>query len=374
MENAFNQLRIDAYARIPIAAQLAEQIGWLIASGRLGRDDRLPPIRTLAERLRVNMHTVRAAYQQLEADGLVASRRGRGTTVLGYDRSRHRPGAPDVPTATVGVLIPGHTASYGPFLEAVQAAAEEEPMLVFLLTTHNDPAGVARGLDRLVAKNVDGIVIVSFGLAGAPELSDSLLEAYALPPIVYADMPEAPGPRVEFDGLTGAWKGVGHLLGHGHTRVGLITGPTTWPNVPQVHQGFMRAHDERVLPSFPELVVTCPDSSAEEGQAAADQLLSMPEPPTAIFAAGGDLAIGALRAIKSRGLRVPDPIALVGLEDPPAAGLVDPPLTVVGLPMDEMGRQAISMLRTLIHGGTVRPSSVILPTRLVVRRSCGCGE
>lgn len=372
MRDAFEYLRIDPHARVPIAVQLAEQITWLIASRRIGRNDRLPPIRGLAARLGVNLHTVAAAYRQLEGDGLVSTRQGRGTSVLGYDRSRRASHTPDVPTFIIGVLITGHSAYFDPFLEALKPSGEQDPILLVIGTTHDDPREVSDNLDRLVAKNVDGILIASLGRPQDPALSAGLLEAFALPPIVYVDLPDAPGPKVLFDLETGASKAVSHILGHGHNRVGLINGPGAWPHAAPVYQGYLRAHDERGLPASPDLVAALPHLTLEAGRAGAEALLNLSPPPSAILAAGSELAFGAMHAIRGRGMRIPQDIALVGCEDPAEALLVDPPLTTVRLPAAEMGRQAMSMLRTLIHGGTVRPSSVILPTRLIVRRSCGC--
>lgn len=123
----------------------------------------------------------------------------------------------------------------------------------------------------------------------------------------------------------------------------------------------------------PELVVECPDLTVDAGRQGAASLLDLPLPPSAVLAANSALALGAMRAARERAVRIPTDIALVSCEDREEASLVDPPLTAVNLPAPEMARQAMSMLRILIGGGTVRPSIVILPTDLVIRRSCGCG-
>jgi DNA-binding LacI/PurR family transcriptional regulator len=372
MEDTFGSLRVDPYARVPLAVQLAEQVAWLIASGRIARNDRLPPIRALASHLGVNLHTVAAAYRQLEGDGLVSTRRGRGTIVLGYDRSRRSSHAPDVPTFTVGVLIPQHSDYADPILEGLQDVGEENAILFAVGATHDDPDRVEGYLDRLVAKNVDGMIIASLGWPQKPDLASGLLHAFAIPPIVYVDLPDAPGPKVLFDLETGTSKAAGHLLDHGHMRVGLVTGPAGWPHATPVWQGYLRAHEDRSVGVDPVLVFECPDLTAESGRAGAEALLGLSLPPRAFLAASSDLAYGVMRAIRNRGMRIPEHVAVVSCEDPATATLVDPPLTAVRLPAREMGRQAMSMLATLIQGGTVRPSMVILPTQLIVRRSCGC--
>jgi LacI family transcriptional regulator len=373
MERAFDNLRVDPHARVPIAVQLAEQVAWLIASEKIVRNDRLPPIRALASRLGVNMHTVSAAYRQLESDGLVSTRRGRGTIVLGYDRSRRASHAPDVPTSTVGVLISEHSDFTNPILEGLQASGEESAVLLLVGATHDDPDSVAGFLDRLVAKSVDGMILASLGRPENPDLAEGLLHAFAIPPIVYLDLPDAPGPKVLFDLETGASNAVGHLLDHGYNRVGLVSGPPGWPHQAPLRQGHLRAHEDHGVAVDPELVFESRDLSVDSGREGAAALLGLGLPPRAILAASFGLAIGVIRAIREAGMRIPEEIALICCEDPATAALVDPPLTAVHLPAREMGRQAMAMLATLIHGGTVRPSMVILPTRLIVRRSCGCG-
>ena len=82
-------LSLDPHSPVPLVAQLRTQVAWLIARGEVSEGDRLPPIRDLAKALGVNLNTVRAAYKRLEADGLVTTQRGRGTTVLSYQRARH---------------------------------------------------------------------------------------------------------------------------------------------------------------------------------------------------------------------------------------------------------------------------------------------
>src|SRR3972149_407603 len=99
-------LRVDPAAGTDLAAQIRQQIAWLIASGALAEGDRLPPIRDLARHLGVHMHTVRAAYAQLEGEGLVDARPGAGTLVRPYNLRRQSLHTPGVPPFTIGGLLP----------------------------------------------------------------------------------------------------------------------------------------------------------------------------------------------------------------------------------------------------------------------------
>ena len=102
------------------------------------------------------------------------------------------------------------------------------------------------------------------------------------------------------------------------------------------------------------------------------QLLELPQPPTAVFAASDNMAVGALRALHDRGLRVPDDVAVIGYDDLPLAAFTSPPLTSVHQPISDMGAHAVRVLIEQIRGQSPA-TSVRLPARLVVRDSCGGG-
>jgi LacI family transcriptional regulator len=373
MRVVLDQVRTDVFARIPINTQIADQISWLIASGQVKPGDHLPAIRRLADHLGINMHTVRSAYHMLEADGLVMSHPGRGTVVRMFDRERHAHTIAGVPTFTIGVLIPGYNPFYDPLLSAIENSARDAPLLFFIGNTQNRADEVNRYLDQFLAKRVDGVIVVSFGLHDEAN-SAPMDQAYpSHPPLVFADIPGAPAPSVLFDSAHGGYLAGSHLLDHGHVHLGLVTCPLDWPNIAEVQRGFSTALRERGHRLRPEQIVQCSAFTLKEGRMAAIALLDQPKPPSAIFAAGDMLAVGALQAIKERGLRVPEDLALVGYDDSCMSGFTDPPITTVRLPAREMGQVAMEMLRARLAGDPVDPEIVTLPVELVVRRSCGCG-
>jgi len=107
------------------------------------------------------------------------------------------------------------------------------------------------------------------------------------------------------------------------------------------------------------------------GEQAAFQLLDMAEPPTAIFAFNDNHAIGALKAARIRGLRVPEDLSIVGFDDVEHATIVTPMLTTVRQPLAEMGRTAVSLLMRLLERHSLETLHVEIATRLVVRESTG---
>ena len=357
-------LRIDRAARTPLATQLAHQLAWLIASGELNEGDELPAIRELGDELGINLHTVRAAYAQLAQDNLVRTERGRRTRVLPFDRSRGRAVGGDVPSFTIGLIIPEFSPFYGPMLQGIEEAARDRHSLVFVCTAHESDTLAGHYLDRLVARQVDGIILAAQLPPGTP------LPPVSLTPVVSIDVPGTPGPGVEFDLEGSQYLATRHLVEHGHTRIGLVAAPLHLSNVEPKLRGHLRALEGAGIAQDPALIVEAQDFGPGAGAAAADQLLDLADPPTAIATSSDGLAFGVFRATVERGLTVPDDIALVGNDGVEMASVLEPGLTTVVLPVAEAGRAAVEMLGQSNSG--IEPVRAVLDVELVVRTSCGC--
>jgi DNA-binding LacI/PurR family transcriptional regulator len=368
-------LGVDPGAGTDLAEQLRSQIAWLVASRRLGEGDRLPPIRQLADDLGVHMHTVRAAYAQLEAEGLVVSRRGAGTFVRQYDPRRQARRLPDLRTFTVGVILAEYSPFYLPYLQGVEHAAQDDPTLFLLCNAHNDRHQAARLLDQLVAKSVDGILLTALPVDLAGRFEGSGPRPPRLPPVVSVDIPRADGAAVCLDGESAGEQAAEHLLAvHGHRAIGLVTAPLALDNVNEVCRGYASALHRHGLPPDKAWIAEAPDFSPEAGRSAARSLFESSPEVSAVVAASDTLAMGVLRAARETGRRVPDDLAVIGYDDIDLAAFTDPPLTTVAAPAFAMGEAAMGILRSLWENRRPRPRRLRLATRLVVRRSCGCSE
>ncbi len=373
----WNTLRIDHKSRIPLAAQLSQQLNWLILSGQIKTGDKLPPVRQLGQQLDISFLTVRAAYQQLERDGIVETRHGVGTTILPSDISTLGRKSRSLPSFTIGVIVPAYTEFYGPLLQGIHNASRSDPTLLFICDSHEDPTLTEYYLDQLIAKGVDGIILVAREIRDQEKLAYIIENAPLFPPIVFADIPTYPPPLILFDLEGGAYSAARHILDHGHSRVGIIIPPRSWKNVAEIYRGYERAFDAFGLSIHPEWVAEVPDFTLEFGYTSVQSVLNLENPPTAILAAGDLLAVGALRWIKERGLKVPDDIALIGFDDSKVSTLVEPQLTTVILPAYEMGEKAYSLLQNVINERISNEESfneteILLETELIIRQSCGC--
>lgn len=371
-----DRLTINTDTDLALWLQLKQQLTWLIASGQLQPGEKLPPVRQLADQLGINLHTVRAAYQKLEAEGLAVTRHGSGTVVLEFDPFRVAQQTPNVRTHTVGVLVPRLSNPFYPaFLQGVEEVARQAHTLLFICNTDDDPLTGKAYLDQLMARQVDGLIVAPCGLTLNRGVNPTSLDLIAAPlPIVYVDRPDETGYAVLLDSEGAGYAATSHLIEHGHRRVGLVTCYLDSPTVRQSYQGYAQALKAAGLQECPELIATAPAFTIAAGRSSAYRLLDSPTPPGAIFAAGDVLAVGVMQAARERGFRIPGDIALVGYNDLDIATLVEPPLTSVAAPVRELGATAMHVLRRLIMKEPVEARQTRLPTHLVIRRTCGCGD
>jgi LacI family transcriptional regulator len=169
---------------------------------------------------------------------------------------------------------------------------------------------------------------------------------------------------------SGAKVATEHLLALGHRRIGAIAGTPGWYATEERVLGFRAALAAAGILLDPQLVVYS-DWRMPRGIEAAEQLLALPDPPTAIFGFNDNVAIGALHAARKRGLSVPDDLSVVGFDDTELAVIVTPQLTSVRQPLAEMGRMGVSLLIRILEGQRVDALRVELATKLVVRESTG---
>jgi LacI family transcriptional regulator len=148
----------------------------------------------------------------------------------------------------------------------------------------------------------------------------------------------------------------------------VITGPHGWVASVDRLDGYQAALASAGVLADPQLIAKG-NFTGESGRAAAAQLLSLAEPPTAIFSFNDEMAVGALKTAAERGVNVPGELSIVGFDDLEKAQVVSPALTTVRQPLAEMGRMAVSLLMRLLERQPIEAMRVELATKLVVRGS-----
>ncbi len=180
-----------------------------------------------------------------------------------------------------------------------------------------------------------------------------------------------PGHVVEVDLEEVGYLATRHLVDHGHRDIGLITLDASVSNVRPVEAGYRKALHEADLDGRGERVARVDGWEIDDGDAGATRLLASTDRPTALVAISDLIAIGAMRAARRLRLRIPDDVALVGVDDIPLLDAVNPPLTSVALPARAMGAEAMTTLERIWAGEAGTPRRVLLEARLVIRESCG---
>jgi LacI family transcriptional regulator len=271
-------------------------------------------------------------------------------------------------TGLVGFTVPNAHAEYFTLiLSGSTEALYEQDMRVVLCPTLHEHEREVTLLDRLMHGTTDGAILLL-----PTETSDELkaLQAHGFP-FVVADPRYSLDegiPSVSAAHAAGARAATDHLLSLGHRRIALVTGDRGWVASEERLIGYQTALAAAGVLPTPELVVDG-DFLMESGYAAANTLLDLAEPPTAIFASNDNMAVGVLHAARARGLRVPDDLSLVGFDDSAQATIVTPLLTTVRQPLEELGRTAVSLLTRLLDRQRVEALRVELATKLVVRDS-----
>jgi LacI family transcriptional regulator len=216
-------------------------------------------------------------------------------------------------------------------------------------------------------------------------------------PVVLIDDQEIPPegtPWISIDNRVGAYEATRHLLCLGHRRIAHIQGPLKYQVSHDRYQGYCDALNEAGISLDPALVLEG-DFMPQTGSTCANAFFDLPAEnrPTAIFAASDYMAYGAISAAQQRGLRVPEDMAVVGFDDNPSSAHMEPALTTVQQPFNEMGRRAAEILLALVDtprpvNGLHRngrmshmsaslfdePIRIKLPTSLIVRSSCGASR
>ncbi|MGW2721303.1 LacI family DNA-binding transcriptional regulator [Streptomyces sp. NPDC001492] len=232
---------------------------------------------------------------------------------------------------------------------------------------HGRLGDARKWMRNLRARASDGVILVTSALE--PVLHEEL-RAFGVPLVVVdpAGSPALGVPTIGAANWSGGTAATGHLLSLGHRRIGLIAGPPRLLCSRARFDGH-RAALEGAGPSVDESLVVPGDFHPESGFTGCDTLLDLPEPPTAVFAAGDQMTLGAIEALRRRGLRVPQDMSLVGFDDLPEVRWSAPPLTTVRRPLAEMGKPAVGTVLRLARGDQPGSPRVELGTELVVRSS-----
>jgi LacI family transcriptional regulator len=224
-------------------------------------------------------------------------------------------------------------------------------------------------LRELMGREVDGLIVANDGDV-TPEVIRKITEA-GVPIVLVENYQSFPIHSLTADNFTAGRIMTEYLIGLGHRRIGGIGGPSKYSSLCDRMRGHQVALIEHGIPIDHSLQPPPVSGNPRKGYVQMQKLLSLPEPPTAVFAVSDRAAFGAMDAIKDAGLRIPDDISVVGIDDVRDSGFSTPPLTTFSVPKYDLGRMAVLILNDLINNRGVPPCRTVLLGKLVERQSAG---
>ena len=284
-----------------------------------------------------------------------------------YVANRQARGLKGMKTNVIGVLVPDLATSYiGEIMHGIDAELAHHQFELMLFTHHRIAVKEASYVANMVQGMVDGLLLVL--PRNIADYTDTLTRQNF--PFVVIDHQGSgdPCPAVGATNWQGGYNATEYLIKQGHKRIGFITGSMDLGCSQDRLKGYRSALRTHHIPEMPELVYEG-DFNQPDGYAGASAFLELPIPPTAIFASNDVMAMGVMDAVRNRNLRIPDDISVVGFDNIPQSAMINPSLTTVQQPLEQMGRVATQMLLGILKTPKKDVNRIELPTELIIRSS-----
>ncbi|MEV1130724.1 LacI family DNA-binding transcriptional regulator [Agromyces sp. NPDC049794] len=308
------------------------------------------------------------AHTQAQVNAETAKRVREAARELGYVPNFVARGLRLNHSMTVGVIIPDvANPIFPPIMRGIEECLQPRGYTALLANTDGQAAVEEAAFHSLLQRRVDGFIVATGRLDDQPVIAGAFGDGV---PVVMVNRwaGSAPYPVVTADNERGIRAAVEHLHELGHRRIAHLAGPANFSTTRQRAEAF-----EAVMASMTDVAASVLEAgalSADAGAAAMDELLTRASPrPTAVIAANDLVALGAIRSLRSHGLRCPEDVSVVGYNDMPFAADFWPALTTVQIPLREIGVQGARMLLDAIEAGHQEPATLTLPVTLVVRGS-----
>lgn len=343
-------------------AKRQQQIAWLIEQSG---GQQMLQTRELAAMFGVAEMTIRRDLQELSENGVLRRRHGGALSPpRKAGKAQHR---------EIGIVLASKTGKYSdPFFNALLEGADrrlqELGYRIAYINTRWELNTAEQARELLRTHAVSGILLVGPPL-GVESFDYLKANMRALVGTIGSGEPDT-FDIVTFDGYNGIRRMVEHLIGLGHRRIGFITG-----NHDFRRQAFIDTVKAHGLPSDPELCLIMPFDidgwTPDLGTRGTQQLMALSHPPDAIVCASDRIAMGVIQWLHQHGYRVPEDIAVTGFDDISESAFTSPPLTTVHVHIQLLGELAAERVVKRIENADEIPLTILTPTHLVIRQSCG---
>jgi LacI family transcriptional regulator len=273
-------------------------------------------------------------------------------------------------TRTIGLAMSAISNPYfAELAHAIEREAARDGYTLLLADTHDDPERELRAISDLLGQRVDGVILAP---SSQPSAVLELLRRRGVPTVLIDRFLPVEFDQIGTENTAPTARLIEHLAELGHVRIGIIAGleglSTTDERIEGYRLGLAAAGIE-----FDSELVAHGKSDIEPARAAAERLLALERPPTALVATNNRMTIGVMRALREAKLKVPEDVALVAFDDFEWADLFHPRLTTIAQSTKQIGEQSVTMLLTRLANPGLFARKVRLEPKFVHRESCGCG-
>lgn len=270
-------------------------------------------------------------------------------------------------TGILGLIIPDvANPFYAELVKGMSEVAKAYHYNILLCNTFREHEKEREFLELLEDKEVDGIIFMTFEFH---KYQKAFFDRYRKPIVTVNRHFEGQEiPNVDIDNEAAAYSAVRYLIELGHRRVGIISSSKTDDTAIYRVDGYRRALEEAGLSAEEDLVVES-DYHFKSAYEGARQLMTLEDPPTAIFCLNDELAVGAIKYLNDTGRSVPEDVSVIGFDDVPLASMFIPSLTTIRQPIYEMGATAARLLIKRVKDEPLEWNQQTLPFELVIRNS-----
>lgn len=270
-------------------------------------------------------------------------------------------------TNFIALIIPDISdVFYAKIIKGVEKTLSKNGYYLNLYGTHANPEKEHQVFEFLNTGFVDGIIVMAYHI----EKSFVKWISSSDTPVVFIDYPyDHDVYSVIVDNEEGGFKATEYLINLGHKKIVFIHGSKDSWDSDLRFKGYLKALEKYNIP-FNESLVVRGDFTREGGYKAIKEILDSGEKFTAVFSANDHMALGAMKALKEKGLRIPEDISIIGFDNIEASALSNPPLTTIMQPIYQLGEMSAKILLRLLSGENLDQKRFLLKTQLIERKSC----
>ena len=271
-------------------------------------------------------------------------------------------------TRVIGLIVPDNSNQlFAALSKSIEQVSSSSNYNVMLCNSSYDFEMELSCIEVIRSKKVDGLIIIP--TMTGPDLINQLVDNKLPVVILHHIIPGCRADSVIVNNIKGTYEATRHLIKLGHRHIGYIDRPVDLPHSIERLKGYRKALEEKGIKKD-DYIIKCSGFNYINGSEAAEKLLKQKPEVTAVLAFNDTIAIGAIRAINDKGLRVPDDISVISFDDIELCSFITPRLTTVHFPKHKMAEAAVDLLIKRIKNPEIEKSiKKVLPLNLIIRES-----